>query len=80
MSDFDDLVGGDLSNISTADDDEPQYLPDKWILNRDVLMRAHTTPRKTLFTPNGDPDDPCPVTVGLPGHYAPNRYISKFKS
>ena len=63
MTDFDDLVGGDLSEVSTADDDELKFLPDKWILNRDVLMRVHTTPRKTLFALNGDPNDPCPLPL-----------------
>ena len=52
-----------MTDASTADDDEHKYLPDKWVLNKDVLMRIHTTPRRTLFTPNEDKNDPCPLPL-----------------
>ena len=61
--DFDDMMPEQDSAASTADTGEGKYLPDQWILTRDVLMRVHNKPRKYLFTPNEDPLDPCPLPL-----------------
>lgn len=43
--------------------EEEKLLPDKWLLSSQVLIRLHNIPRKRLFTPNEDPDDPCPIPL-----------------
>ena len=54
--------GGD-SEADTEASEEQKYLPDYWLLTRDVLTRVHNTPRKVLCTPNEDPEDPSPIPV-----------------
>ena len=38
-----------------------KYLPDKWLLTSHVLIRVHNKPRKCLFAPNEDANDPSPI-------------------
>ena len=55
--------GGQASDADTEASEETKFLPDKWLLTRDVLIRVHNKPRKELFTPNEDPDDPSPLPI-----------------
>lgn len=52
--------GGQASDADTEASEETKFLPDKWLLTRDLLIRVHNKPRKEIFTPNEDPDDPSP--------------------
>ena len=55
--------GDQASDADTEASEESKFLPGKWLLTRDVLIRVHNKPRLTLFTPNEDKDDPCPLPV-----------------
>lgn len=46
-------------------DSEDKYLPEKWILTREVLIREHNRPRISLITPTEDEDDPRPIPIRL---------------
>ena len=59
----DSVEGGNVSDADTEASAEGKYLPDQWLLTRDVLIRVHNKPRNTLFTPNEDKDDPSPLPV-----------------
>ena len=54
--------GGD-SEADTEASEEKKYIPDYWLLTRHVLIRVHNTPRRTLCTPNENPDDLSPIPV-----------------
>lgn len=55
------IEGGEASDADTEASAEGKYLPDQWLLTRDVLIRVHNKPRSTLFTPSEDKDDPSPL-------------------
>ena len=57
------VEGGNVSDADTEASVEQKYLPDQWLLTRDVLIRVHNKPRTTLFTPNEDKDDPSPLPL-----------------
>lgn len=57
------VEGGELSDADTVASEETKYLPEFWWITRDVLIRFHNKPRRTLCTPNEDPDDPSPIPL-----------------
>ena len=44
----DSVEGGNVSDADTEASEEGKYLPDQWLLTRDVLIRVHNKPRTTL--------------------------------
>lgn len=66
--DFDDMMPEEEMDASAAAqsdsaDESHRYPPDKWILTSHVLIRQHNRPRKTLFTPSKDENDPSPIPI-----------------